>query len=71
MPVGEMMEQVLEEGWVALWSVVVFTALLAEAQIYGEERPLLSQNKTATVSSLQPSQRQDWPHPYIAVSLVD
>lgn len=74
MPVGQMMEQVLEEGWVALWAVIVFTvavSLLAEVLIHGEERPLLSKNKTATVSGLQPSQGQDWPHAYIEVSLVD
>lgn len=47
-PVGHLsqtFEQVLEEGWVALWAVIVFTALLAEALIHMEGRSLLRKKK--------------------------
>lgn len=73
-PVGRLsqaFEQVLEESWVALWAVIVFTALLAEALIHKEGRPLLSKSKMATVSGLQHSQRWDWSHPFIEASLAD
>lgn len=74
MPVGclgQTLEQVLEESWVALWAVIVFTAQVAEVLIHREERLLLSKNKIVGVTGLQPSQRQDWPHSFIEASLVD